>query len=208
MIIGFAHVAYSTPDMESAIRYWTKRGWTSINEHFDISSSSEKWVYTHGKPTKHDIAILRGKPKIEILRHNSQIAAGVSRIKICDGYISLDVSDLVSEKSFFIDAIGFTSKNDVDLAIMRSVPSWNLNIKLILSETKLEDNRLNIEGLSCLAFVSNDIHRDRQCLLNGGAREISQVFETQLDGNRFKVVMCRTPNGNMLELFEVSSDHD
>jgi hypothetical protein len=203
MILGFAHIVFSAPEMESAIEYWLKKGWSLIERHDNVVSSREKWKYTCGDPTEHDIALLQGAPKIEILRHNVGMCKSKSRMKIYDGYISLEVVNIVNEVTFFVDALGFTAENNYELSLARAVRSWNLNIKLFQSCETLEDGMFNLAGLSCLAFMSNNLNEDQERLALNGARDITNIFEVVLGEKGIKVLLCRTPGGNLIELYEV-----
>ena len=65
--------------------------------------------------------------------------------------------------------------------------------------------RSDVEGLSCLAFLSTAPEADAETILAEGGREPTAPFALTVNGRRLRVLMLRSPEGTPIELVKVET---
>jgi hypothetical protein len=68
-----------------------------------------------------------------------------------------------------------------------------------------EETPLDLEGLSCLAFLSTSPDEDAEALRAHGARDVTGSFRVTVNGRRLRVLMLRSPTGIPIELVKVEA---
>ena len=70
MILGFSHLTINTNDLDKTLLDYLQKGWVIENKYNKVRSSKLKHPLMKNKPDLHDILILDGNYKIELISHN------------------------------------------------------------------------------------------------------------------------------------------
>lgn len=88
-----------------------------------------------------------------------------------------------------------------------ALPQWTLDVFLVAATGSAAKREwyLDDAGFPCLAFVTNDVERDRARLREYGAAETGEVFEISVSERTVRACIARGPSGEPIELIEVLS---
>jgi hypothetical protein len=87
-------------------------------------------------------------------------------------------------------------------------PLFTWSTRLILAEYagELETPCLDDLGFGCLAFVSTDVQKDGDRLLEAEAAERSGCFQLEVNHKTLRVELFRSPDRQIIELVEVGGN--
>lgn len=206
MILGFSHLIHATADAEKAISYWSERGWTRAWDARGVRSAPEKWPLMACPAEEHDLHLLDGPVRIEVVAHDTGASRGVERLRFCeDPAIVVLTSDAPErERRFFREGLRFGDGADDVLTFSGRLPGWSLSVRPILV-TETAEPPLDLEGLSCLAFLSTAPEEDAEALRAHGARDVTGSFRVTVNGRRLRVLLLRSPTGILIELVKVEA---
>ena len=200
MILGFAHVAYSSADPEAAISLFNR----DIDRRYEgVASHPAKGILLANAAKTHDLILLKGQPTIEVVSHDTGTIAGPETIGLDGSTIVLRVADPGRERAFL--KAGFAAREEEDALLIPGVfPTWQATLKLHRSAQSPAGSPLDIDGFSCVAFYSSDLEQDRKRLLELGGHHQTEIFDVTLNGRRLDILMLRSPNGIIIELVKVA----
>ena len=205
MILGFAHLTYSTDRIDQIIKGLQQEGFLLTSIHRMVPSSVAKWPLMARPARMHDLALMQGPLALEIVSHDtgsveSSVTLGCD---VASRTINLRVRDTCIEREFMSRALPCKSK-DHSIEVYGAFPGWSVSLKIAedLSAPLLPP--LDVEGFSCLAFYSNNPVKDCQRLVALGARHPTEEFAITLDRRDLSIVMLRSPGGVVIELVKVN----
>ena len=206
MILGFSHLIHATADAETAIAYWSRRGWTRAWDAPGIPSAPEKWPLMACPAEEHDLHLLDGPVRIEVVAHDTGTAKGIERIRLSEdrAIVELTTDDPDLERRFFREGLRFGGDTDDVSTFSGRLPGWSLSVRPVLV-AEAEETPLDLEGLSCLAFLSTAPEEDAEALRAHGARDATGSFGITVNGRRLRVLMLRSPTGILIELVKVEA---
>jgi catechol 2,3-dioxygenase-like lactoylglutathione lyase family enzyme len=89
------------------------------------------------------------------------------------------------------------------LAWHSPMPRGSLDIILSETESRIGPSHLDKAGFNCLAFLSNDLLKDRLRLMGLGALEAGEPSDHVVDGKPLKISFIKGPDGELVELIEM-----
>ncbi len=207
MILGFSHLTHTTADADKAVAAWESRGWTRSWQASNVESAPAKWPLMGRRAELHDLHFLEGPVRTEIIRHDTGAVPAASRIDISDDgrTIELLARDPAREDAFFRTALRFAPREDGSLAFTGRVPGWSVTIRNLADAQAPIDPPLDLEGLSCLAFLSTAPEADAQAMVPLGGRDVTEAFRLEINGRRLRVLMLRSPEGTLIELIKIET---
>jgi hypothetical protein len=125
----------------------------------------------------------------------------------CRG-VALPVFSIEREASFLREVLGFEQRptecvGTAELVIEGPIVPWRCRLVLIEDTSAPRFTyQLDAAGLSCLAFLTRDIHSAVRCAVDGGATNITDVFPARANGREIQIAMFRTPAGHLCELLQ------
>ena len=124
--------------------------------------------------------------------------------------VLVPVRHLAASAAFWTEGLGChflkrgceTGGSWIHLAWRSPVPQWFLEI--ILSETDVEmgTSYLDRAGFPCLAFLTNDLSRDRLRLIDCGAQDASEPSSHRINEKGLRLTIMRGPSQELIELIE------
>ncbi|MEQ8822825.1 MAG: hypothetical protein RIC14_00450 [Filomicrobium sp.] len=211
MIIGFAHLTVAASDANAEVAKWIAAGWEP-NETFEgIASAEEKLPLLHGQARRHDLVLLRGKPTVEIVAHDTGVCPGQGPYRLAaNGVIGALARNVEKEAEFYCRGLGFvlvdleeTTNAARRLELRSRFPNWCVSLELENDPAAPIDPPLDCAGFPCLAFYSTDLAGDLDRLLSCGGRDPTNRFELILGNRRVSVHMLRSPQGAIIELAKI-----
>ena len=206
MILGFAHLTLSTDDSAGAIITLNNQGYTVQSAYRDVPSAPAKFPLLTRPARKHDLVLLSGPVRVEVVSHDTGTVRGPANFAIDpnDTTISLCVRVPARERDFL--TMGLNCKigpGENEHAFHGPLPAWHARFRLVADDAAPTDAALDIEGFSCLAVYSNNLQEDIDRLGRLGAREATEVFAFELAGRQMEIVMLRSPGGAVFELIRI-----
>lgn len=205
MILGFSHLTHTTANANQAVATWENRGWTRSWQASGVESAPAKWPLMNRPAKAHDLHFLEGVVRLEIINHDTGAIPGPSRLGISGQLIELLARDPAREDAFFRDALRFAPREDGSLAFSGRVPGWSATIRNRADAQAPIDPPLDLEGLSCLAFLSTSPETDAQSMVRLGGRDVTEAFRLDVNGRRLRVLMLRSPEGTLIELIKIET---
>jgi len=204
MILGFAHLTRSTAKPDAVIAELERGGMALKARHKDIPSAEEKWPLLNRQARCHELALLIGRPSIEVVSHDTGTVAADSRLELdaTRSEIRLKVRDGKAVRRFFAQGLGFRD-DDGALRLDGRFPQWGVAIRIAAEAGAPLDPPLDLEGWSCLAFYTTDPEADVARLLGFGGRDNTATFPVQWDAGRMAIAMLRDPEGTIIELIKI-----
>jgi hypothetical protein len=205
LILGFAHLAFSTGDADKALLQFGKAGFRLIERYNKMSSSPAKWPLMARQATAHDLLLFSGTVAIEIVCHDTGAVVGNPQLDLASDRREIDVHvhDVARERSFFVGGLACVEDGS-GLEARGAFPGWTARLHLIASDVANPAPPLDVRGFSCLAFYTSDLGDAVSHLLSLGGGDATEPFAIDLGARRFEVVMLRSPNGIIIELLKVS----
>jgi hypothetical protein len=205
MILGFDHLALSVSDIELAKKNLEMTGFNCGFLEKNVTNHPEKKILLHDYSNSHNIAFFRREPpnlSLEIIAYDKIYNSSKGVYNYHDSYIQLDTNDIQTEKSFWLNALGFTETESDCLEFVSFIHHWSCKIKLNYIP-HLQPYKLDSYGYTCLALLTNNLKKNREKLAICGARDITNEFEITVNNNKLNIVMFRTPTGAICELIKV-----
>lgn len=206
MILGFAHIAYSTATPDEAIRRFEAQGLTLAARYPGVPSHAAKWPLMERQAASHELSLLSGAVSVEVIAHDTGAVSGKSRLDVdfARAALVLQSPDMEAETAFFTKGLGFHSEGGL-LTRKGAFPSWSASLDIVAGDRKSAPPPLDLEGFSCLAFYSTDPQADARHLRSLAGRETTEPFTAVVGKRRLEVLMLRSPQGTPLELIKVLS---
>lgn len=207
MILGFSHLTHTTADADKAVTAWESLGWTRNWQTSNIESAPAKWPLMSRHAEVHDLHFLEGPIRTEIIRHDTGALAAPSRVEMSDDGRTIELRARAPERedAFFCSALRFAPREDGSLVFSGRVPGWSVTIRNRADAQAPIDPPLDLEGLSCLAFLSTTPETDAQAMVPLGARDVTEAFRLEINGRRLRVLMLRSPEGTLIELIKIET---
>lgn len=214
MIMGVDHIALSCLEIETACKNLEKDNFKVRFCEKNIPNKIEKKEFLNHYQKTHSLAFIEAQkgPAIELTEHGSSFASGESIYRVQQGKGTIETvevlaCDFEASRSFWRDKLRFEEKvlradEAVKLKLTSPFPQWNLEVDLIQSSGEKRKNYLDVEGFSCIAFISNKIESDLENIWQAGKRA-SEVFELEVNRKWLKVAMVEGPSGEIIELIEI-----
>ncbi len=125
--------------------------------------------------------------------------------------VLLPVADLERSRVFWTEGLGCKvfkegkeeGRSWIHMAWRSMLPAWSLEIILLETKEKLPKPYLDQAGFPCIAFLSNDLVRDRQRLMQSGGKEASEPSAHVINGKPLTITMLRGPSDEIVELIEM-----
>jgi len=123
-------------------------------------------------------------------------------------------TDLSVSEGFWINGLGFRMLKRgvtedgcrwVYVAFHAPVQAWSLDMILAQSDQIQTLPYVDDPGFSCLAVISNRLIKDKEAMLEMGAREVSNEFNLEVGDKSLKIVMLRSPDNELVEIVEFVS---
>ena len=202
MIIGFSHLTYNSIEPEKAISALQKKGYIDRFTEIGLENSIEKKPLLNYYSAKHNLHFMTHDDAydIEVVDHmmkknpvkQNRISYG-SRLQI-----KCLKSQLKSEEAFWL-SLGF-KKNNNTLQIYRPIKSWTLSFDLLESTDSLCEQKLDINGITSIAFIVNKMD---VFLATIDFLWASQPFNLQVNNKSLNIILLKSPSGLIIELIEV-----
>lgn len=207
MILGFSHLTHATGDAAAAMEGWRARGWTPAWSALGVESAPEKWPLMAHPARSHDLHLLDGPVRVEVIAHDTGSAPVAGRLRLPDGASVVEIAtrDLEAERRFLREALRFADGEGDVMTFSGRMPSWSVAVRPVLDAAAPLDPPLDVEGLSCLAFLSTAPEDDAEAMRAFGARDVGRSFRVTVNGRRLRVLMLRSPDGTPIELVKVET---
>jgi hypothetical protein len=207
MILGFSHLTHATTSAVDAVAAWEAQGWTRSWMAAGIDSAPEKWPLMERHARLHDLHFLEGPVRVEVISHDTGSVAAAARLGISADrrFIEVRARDSELEKAFFCTALRCVQQQDGSLALAARIPSWSVAIRIQEDADAPLDPPLDVDGLSCLAFLSTSPEADAEAMIACGGRSVTPPFRLSVNGRQLKVLMLRSPEGTLIELVKIET---
>jgi hypothetical protein len=205
VILGFAHLALNTGQIDQAIASFQETGFVLRSVHRMVPSAIAKWPLLTLPAKQHDLALMDGNIVLEIISHDtgSVEGAAVLGFDVETGLITLRSRNAARERDFFSSALP-CAETDGLIEIRGAFPAWRARLQVVEDATAPTLPPLDIDGFSCLAFYSSNITEDSRRLIALGARDVTGQFVVTVNDRDLSIVMLRSPGGAILELVKVN----
>jgi len=207
LILGLEHIAYNAADIEAGIRTIEQLGYTVSFVDRDLPNAPVKKALLDRYEPVHDIAVLSAggdRPNVEVIYHGPTTRIPPRLDYSSAGTITLETPDPAAESDFFCGALRFKPNGPSGLALRSPVKRWCCTIDLV-EDADSPRPTLDVEGYSCLAFLSNSLEKDLDAAVRAGAIDASE-FSIQVEGQHLHVAIFRSPLGAICELLQVHSN--
>jgi hypothetical protein len=199
MILGFAHLAVNTADLERAETAWQGLGYRRTALHRGVPNHLAKRAFARRYRPEHDLLLLQadGLWPLELTCHgptegdNRQLAWAADAIRVC-------VPDPAPLRRLLEEGLGFQATDEGVLDLHSRLPGWSCRLRIEVADEP--PARLDADGPTCLAFYTNRIEDDSRHLLDLGASDYSGTFELTLGERAMSIALLRAPGGPLLEL--------
>lgn len=207
MILGFSHLTHATTFAADAVAVWEKQGWTRSWVASGIESAPEKWPLMERQAKLHDLHFLEGPIRLEVISHDTGSVAASARLSLSadHGVIAVRARDPERENAFFRSGLRCLPQQDGSLAFTARIPSWSVAIRVQQDADAPVDPPLDVDGLSCIAFLSTSPEADAEAMVACGGRSITNAFRLNVNGRQLKVLMLRSPEGTLIELVKIET---
>jgi hypothetical protein len=206
MILGFAHLAFSTADADTAVAAFGRRGLTIGAAYRKVPSNPAKAPLLGRPAASHDLILLSGSIAVEVVSHDTGTAPGRAKLDLesDDRTIALRVRRVAREREFLTESLGCVAGEDgATLAVRGPFPGWRATLRLVEDAEAPEMPVLDIDWFSCLGFYSTNLQEDMARLLETGARHATKAFNVKLGDREMEILMLRSPDGIVIELIKV-----
>lgn len=205
MILGFSHLTHATAAADRACAYWLERGWRAEWSAPDVVSAPEKWPLMRRRAMRHDLHMLAGPVRIEVIAHDSGSTQEPGRLSVSaqGGVVEIATRDPAREARFFREAMRFVEGEDDVLSFSGRMPSWSVSVRPVLNPRAPVDPPLDLEGVASLAFLSTAPAAEAEAMAALGARDVGTPFRIAVNGRALTVVMLRSPEGVPIELVKI-----
>jgi hypothetical protein len=204
MILGFAHLTRSTASPNAVIAELERAGRTVTARRAGVPSAVQKWPLLERPAQSHELALLDGRPSIEVVSHDTGTVKADSRLDLdaARSEIVLKVRDAAAVSRFFVEGLGFAAEQG-RLRLDGRFPQWSAALRLDPAAAAPLDPPLDLEGWSCLAFYATNPAADAAHLRTLGGRDSTPVFPVEWSGSRMDIAMLRDPEGTIIELIKI-----
>jgi hypothetical protein len=128
------------------------------------------------------------------------------------GGVMVGVEKLDRSLAFWTNGLGLTAGRGAAepprwrmLRPSTPIPQWVLDVFLVEDGSAAKTWwYLDDPGFPCVAFLTTDIHADRDRLQQHGAAEVGEVFELSVAGRSLELCVLRGPSGEPVELIQVT----
>lgn len=124
--------------------------------------------------------------------------------------VLVPVNHLAASAAFWTDGLGChvlkhgsEGRNSwIHLAWRSPIPRWFLEVILLETDVEMGTSYLDRAGFPCLAFITNDLSRDRLRLIDCGARDASEPSSHRINEKSLRLAIARGPSRELVELIE------
>jgi hypothetical protein len=207
MILGIDHLALNTIDPDSIHLELDHKGYKCVFTENDILNHPEKKPFLHEFRSKHDIALYKhGKDRlaVEVTRHGDKYFNN-SEIFLADNVLTVKVPEdkINKEIQFWIEYLKFKEIDAQTYKFTSVFPQWSCELKfevagVVKNESKLDDN-----GYTCLAFITNNINNDLKNIKGYGIGHMTTVFNLTVNKQDLSIALFRTPAGLICEFIQI-----
>ncbi|MBV7298628.1 hypothetical protein [Enterovibrio paralichthyis] len=204
MIIGFSHLIVNSSDVEKDSAHIIEQGYHCSFSEVGLENNASKKQLLTEYSREHDIHLYRVADgyDIELINHHSQCNVVQDRIFYKDKILNIVMPDgSVAEELQFWEQLGFKT-TESSAFLKRPVPSWNVEMCFTEVPDKLVEQKLDISGVTSIAFIVKKIE-NFVLKLENIAPWVSELFKLTVDGNELSIVLFKTPSGIIVELIEV-----
>lgn len=205
MILGFDHLTLSVENIDLEKKKLEKEDFTCVFFAKNIINHPEKKNLLKHYQVNHDIALFKKNNSnlaIEMTAHGNVSNSSIGSYKYQNSYIQLNTNNLILEKEFWLNALGFQAKESNLIELVSFVPSWSCKIRFNQVDKTLI-YCLDSAGYTCIALLTNNLKEDRMKVAQFGAKDITNSFEISVNNQNLDIVMFRTPTGAICELIQI-----
>jgi hypothetical protein len=224
MILGVSHILYCARDL--VFEPLTAIGYRERFIDSDVGSPSSKWQFMRYPSTTHTLALFdrRSCPSIELIIYpevvdhlepclrlqlplDSQVVGmhGVEQVGVAgeEALVEMQTTDSGATSALLTGGLGFKHREDSRYSFRSVRPEWSIGITLVQSDKP--EPLLDQTGPNCISFLSTDLARDRQRLLDAGVVASTEPFGVEVGGKDVLAEIFRGPGGEFVELIQVLS---
>ncbi|AIU68111.1 hypothetical protein ABF162_14715 [Vibrio coralliilyticus] len=205
MIVGFSHLIFNTPKVETVINDLKNQGYQIDFSELGLPNHTNKKPLLKFYSEKHDIHLLRHETHydVEVLNHYSETSEVQNRLfNDKDKVVSIIIptGKQPSESEFWAN-LGF-KVNDGGVYLKRPVPAWDIEIQFTESSATLVEQKLDLNGFTSIAFITKNLQACKQLVMES-ASWISDTFSLEVNGKSLSIALMKSPTGIIIELIEV-----